>query len=156
MATSENWQFFVHDGRHNHAIGVYHHGHAQATRLTEEQLIQIEQFRKSHMPPQIIQRPCEDEEENDTGAQHGRRSSSFKCSTGLYRFKFKFMMYSLYNMLLLEAIRMTPTDKNFTIKSLLERRMSPSWYMRWFGRRPWCTRSTQDVRGTMTPPHTTG
>ncbi|KAI5647812.1 hypothetical protein M9H77_33817 [Catharanthus roseus] len=38
MATSENWQLFVHNGRHNHKITVYNHGHAQAARLTEEQL----------------------------------------------------------------------------------------------------------------------
>ncbi|KAI5659227.1 hypothetical protein M9H77_28020 [Catharanthus roseus] len=50
MAMCENWQVFVHDGRHNHAIGVYTHGHAQTAKLTEEQLIQIEQFRKSHVP----------------------------------------------------------------------------------------------------------
>ncbi|KAI5648163.1 hypothetical protein M9H77_34168 [Catharanthus roseus] len=48
MATSENWQLFVHNRRHNHKIAIYHHGHAQAARLTEEQLLQIEQFRKSH------------------------------------------------------------------------------------------------------------
>ncbi|KAI5657046.1 hypothetical protein M9H77_25839 [Catharanthus roseus] len=35
MATSENWQLFVHDGRHNHKISVYNHGHAQAARLME-------------------------------------------------------------------------------------------------------------------------
>ncbi|KAI5681395.1 hypothetical protein M9H77_02622 [Catharanthus roseus] len=45
------WQLFVHDGRHNHAIGVYHHVHAQAARLMEEQLKQTEQFGKSHIPP---------------------------------------------------------------------------------------------------------
>ncbi|KAI5677475.1 hypothetical protein M9H77_08425 [Catharanthus roseus] len=54
MATSDNWQLFVHNGRHNHRIGVYNHGHAQATRLTEEQLKQTEQFRKSHVPPRNI------------------------------------------------------------------------------------------------------
>ncbi|KAI5648053.1 hypothetical protein M9H77_34058 [Catharanthus roseus] len=36
MATSENWQLFVHNGRHNHKIVVYSHGHAQSARLTEE------------------------------------------------------------------------------------------------------------------------
>ncbi|KAI5666703.1 hypothetical protein M9H77_16556 [Catharanthus roseus] len=51
MAMCENWQLFIHDGRYNHAIDVYSHGHAQAAKLTEEQLIQIEQFRKSHVPP---------------------------------------------------------------------------------------------------------
>ncbi|KAI5647670.1 hypothetical protein M9H77_33675 [Catharanthus roseus] len=56
MAICENWQVFIHDGRHNHTIGVYTHGHAQAAKLTEEQLIQIEQFRKSHVPPHNILR----------------------------------------------------------------------------------------------------
>ncbi|KAI5672716.1 hypothetical protein M9H77_13080 [Catharanthus roseus] len=56
MATSENWQLFVYNGRHNHKIAVYSHGHAQAARLTEEQLQQTEQFRKSHVPPRNILR----------------------------------------------------------------------------------------------------
>ncbi|KAI5673424.1 hypothetical protein M9H77_13788 [Catharanthus roseus] len=56
MAMCENWQLFVHDGRHNHAIDLYSHGHAQAAKLTEEQLIQTEQFRKSHVPPRNILR----------------------------------------------------------------------------------------------------
>ncbi|KAI5672670.1 hypothetical protein M9H77_13034 [Catharanthus roseus] len=56
MATSENWQLFVHNRRHNHKIVVYSHGHAQAARLTEDQLQQTEQFRKSHVPPYNILR----------------------------------------------------------------------------------------------------
>ncbi|KAI5665938.1 hypothetical protein M9H77_15791 [Catharanthus roseus] len=56
MATSENWQLFVHNRRHNHKIVVYHHSHAQAARLTEEQLQQTEQFRKSYVPPRNILR----------------------------------------------------------------------------------------------------
>ncbi|KAI5666505.1 hypothetical protein M9H77_16358 [Catharanthus roseus] len=36
MATSENWQLFVHNGRHNHKIAVYSHGYAQSARLAEE------------------------------------------------------------------------------------------------------------------------
>ncbi|KAI5663522.1 hypothetical protein M9H77_22845 [Catharanthus roseus] len=51
METSENWQLFVHNGRHKHKIDVYSYGHAQSARLTEEQLQQTEQFRKSHVPP---------------------------------------------------------------------------------------------------------
>ncbi|KAI5657680.1 hypothetical protein M9H77_26473 [Catharanthus roseus] len=54
MVMCENWQLFVHDGRHNHAIGVYKHGHAQAAKLTDEQLIKTEQFRKSHVLPRNI------------------------------------------------------------------------------------------------------
>ncbi|KAI5663229.1 hypothetical protein M9H77_22552 [Catharanthus roseus] len=56
IATSENWQLFVHDGRHNHEIAVYNHGHVQAARLTEEQLKQTEHLRKSHVPPRNILR----------------------------------------------------------------------------------------------------
>ncbi|KAI5654486.1 hypothetical protein M9H77_31673 [Catharanthus roseus] len=54
MVTCENWQLFVHNGRHNHAIGVYTHGHVQAAKLTEEQLRQTKQFRKSHVTPRNI------------------------------------------------------------------------------------------------------
>ncbi|KAI5676693.1 hypothetical protein M9H77_07643 [Catharanthus roseus] len=56
MATSENWQLFVHNGRHNHKIAIYNHSHSQAARLTEEQLQLNEQFRKSHVPPRNILR----------------------------------------------------------------------------------------------------
>ncbi|KAI5682616.1 hypothetical protein M9H77_03844 [Catharanthus roseus] len=38
MATGENWQLLVHNGRHNHKIVVYSHGHAQSARLMEVQL----------------------------------------------------------------------------------------------------------------------
>ncbi|KAI5680547.1 hypothetical protein M9H77_01774 [Catharanthus roseus] len=54
MAMCENWQLFIHVGRHNHVIGLYNHGHSQAAKLIEEQLIHIEQFRKSHNPPRNI------------------------------------------------------------------------------------------------------
>ncbi|KAI5659007.1 hypothetical protein M9H77_27800 [Catharanthus roseus] len=53
---SEKWLVFLHDGRHNYAIGVYTHGHAQVAKLTKEQLIQTEQFRNSHVPPRNILR----------------------------------------------------------------------------------------------------
>ncbi|KAI5678932.1 hypothetical protein M9H77_09882 [Catharanthus roseus] len=54
MAMCENWQLFVHDGRHNHTICVYSHGHAQAAKLTEEQLIQIKQFERVMCYPVIF------------------------------------------------------------------------------------------------------
>ncbi|KAI5674259.1 hypothetical protein M9H77_14623 [Catharanthus roseus] len=56
MVTSENWQLFVHNRRHNYKIVVYSHGHAQSARLTETQLQQTEQFRKRHVPPRNILR----------------------------------------------------------------------------------------------------
>ncbi|KAI5668657.1 hypothetical protein M9H77_18510 [Catharanthus roseus] len=40
----------------NHKTTVYNHGHAQAAKLTEEQLQQTEQFRKSYVPPRNILR----------------------------------------------------------------------------------------------------
>ncbi|KAI5671233.1 hypothetical protein M9H77_11597 [Catharanthus roseus] len=63
IITSENWQLFVHDGRHNHKIGVYSHGHAQATRLAEEQLTQTENLGKvmCHHCTKNIQCTYEDE-----------------------------------------------------------------------------------------------
>ncbi|KAI5683315.1 hypothetical protein M9H77_04543 [Catharanthus roseus] len=45
MVTCKNWKLFVHDGMHNYAAN-----------LTEEQLIQTGQFRKSHVPPHNILR----------------------------------------------------------------------------------------------------
>ncbi|KAI5650552.1 hypothetical protein M9H77_36557 [Catharanthus roseus] len=83
MAMCENWQLFVHNERHNHAIGVYSHGHAQSAKLTEEQLIQIEQFRKSHVPPCNILRFF--------------REQNVGCAVR-------------YNMPLLEVVEMTPTE----------------------------------------------
>ncbi|KAI5672328.1 hypothetical protein M9H77_12692 [Catharanthus roseus] len=56
MATSESWQLFVHNGRHNYKVVIYNHSHAQAARLTEEQLHQTKQFRKSLVPPRNILR----------------------------------------------------------------------------------------------------
>ncbi|KAI5656536.1 hypothetical protein M9H77_25329 [Catharanthus roseus] len=94
MATSKNWQLFIHDGRHNHAIGVYHHDHAQAAQLTEEQLIQTKEFRKSHMPLRNM----------------------------LQFFQELNVDYAVrYNMPLLEAVRLTPTDKNFTVETTFMR-----------------------------------
>ncbi|KAI5678828.1 hypothetical protein M9H77_09778 [Catharanthus roseus] len=102
MATSKNWQLFVHNGRHNHKIVVYSHGHAQATRLTEEQLQQTEQLRKSHVPPRNILRISREQDIGcavkkftmllpnlrGTGCRekYGRGSSSLKCGKGLHHF----------------------------------------------------------------------
>ncbi|KAI5677267.1 hypothetical protein M9H77_08217 [Catharanthus roseus] len=82
MAMYENWQVFIRDGRYNHAIGVYTHGHAQAVKLMKEQLIQIEEFRKSHVPPRNILRFF--------------REQNVGCAVR-------------YNMPLLEVVGMTPT-----------------------------------------------
>ncbi|KAI5662742.1 hypothetical protein M9H77_22065 [Catharanthus roseus] len=107
MATNESWQLFVHNGRHNHNVAVYNYGHAQAARLTEEQLHQTDQFRKSHVPPRNI---LQFFREQDVGCalvprkftmllprlrgtgcreKHGRGSSLPKCIKGLHSFPYK-------------------------------------------------------------------
>ncbi|KAI5673683.1 hypothetical protein M9H77_14047 [Catharanthus roseus] len=86
MATNGKWQLLVQDGRHNYIIGVYHHGHAQAVRLMEEQLKLTEQFRKNHMAPRNMLRIF--------------RKQNWDCAVR-------------YN--ILEAIGMASASKNFTI-----------------------------------------
>ncbi|KAI5665923.1 hypothetical protein M9H77_15776 [Catharanthus roseus] len=49
-------------------------------------------------------------EEPDAGKKHGRGSSLPKCTKGLYS-----LLQKLYNLPLLEAVRMTPTGKKFTV-----------------------------------------
>ncbi|KAI5666714.1 hypothetical protein M9H77_16567 [Catharanthus roseus] len=98
----ENWQVFVHDGRHNHVIGVYTHGHAQAAKLTEEQLIQIERFRKSHVPSRNTLRFF--------------REQNVGCA---FR----------YNMPLLEVIRMTSTDREYGLMPVIGEVFSTAYNM---------------------------
>ncbi|KAI5670496.1 hypothetical protein M9H77_10860 [Catharanthus roseus] len=133
MATSENWQLFVHNGRHNHSIVVYSHGHAQAARLTEEQLQQTEKFRKSHIPPDNILRFFR---EQDVGcAVSSQKIYNFVAKIKRDRMQGRNMVEEVlrlsaergytvfyrngeeatYNMPLLECVGMTPTGKNFTV-----------------------------------------
>ncbi|KAI5657445.1 hypothetical protein M9H77_26238 [Catharanthus roseus] len=97
----ENWQLFVHDGRHNQAIGVYSHGHAQAAKLTEEQLIQLSNSGRVMCHPIIF-----------------------------YDFSGNKMWVVLYNMPLLKVVGMTPTSKNFTVASAFMRNEQATMY-RW-------------------------
>ncbi|KAI5659859.1 hypothetical protein M9H77_28652 [Catharanthus roseus] len=99
----ENWQVFVHDGRHNHAIDVYTHGHAQEAKLTEEQLIQIEQLKKSHVPPVIF--------------YDFFGNKMWVCAVR-------------YNRPLLEVVGMTLTGKNFTVASAFMQNEQATTY-RW-------------------------
>ncbi|KAI5656401.1 hypothetical protein M9H77_25194 [Catharanthus roseus] len=82
MATSENWQLFVHNGRHNHKIAVYSHGHAQSARFMEEQLQQTEQFRKSHVLPRNILRFFREQDEPDAGKKYSRGSFHLNAERG--------------------------------------------------------------------------
>ncbi|KAI5654462.1 hypothetical protein M9H77_31649 [Catharanthus roseus] len=111
MAMCENWQVFVHDGRHNHAIGVYTHSHAQAAKLTEEQLIQIEQFMKSRVPSRNLLRFFW--EQNVSCVVSAQKIYNVVA-------KIKKNRMQGYNMPLLEVVGMTPTGKNFTTTNRAE------------------------------------
>ncbi|KAI5652273.1 hypothetical protein M9H77_29460 [Catharanthus roseus] len=140
MTMCENWPVFVHDGRHNHAIGVYTHVHSQAAKMTEEQLIQIEQFRKSHMSPllclsairdyTVFYRNCEDSNMlNDIVVAHPTSIEMLRT------WPYVLIMYTTYktnkyNMPLLEVVGMTPIDKNFTVASAFMRNEQATTY-RW-------------------------
>ncbi|KAI5658695.1 hypothetical protein M9H77_27488 [Catharanthus roseus] len=117
MAMCENWQVFVHDGRHNRAIGVYTHGHAQAAKLTEEQLIQMEQFRKSHVQPRNILRFFW---EQNVGCVVSAQK--------IYNVVEKIKKNRMYNMPLLEVVGMTPIGKNFTVASAFMRNEQVTTY----------------------------
>ncbi|KAI5648856.1 hypothetical protein M9H77_34861 [Catharanthus roseus] len=87
--------------RHNHKIGVYSHAHAQMARLTDNQLKLTEELSRCQVAPWNIMASFKDEEEEDGGT---------------------------YNMLLLEAIRMTPTGKTFTVATLFMRNKKVKTY----------------------------
>ncbi|KAI5676814.1 hypothetical protein M9H77_07764 [Catharanthus roseus] len=141
MATSENWQLFMHNRRHNHKIVAYHHSHAQATRLMEEQLQQTEHAQKIYnVVAKIKKNPVQGrntvEEILCLSAQRGymifyrNREESNVLSDIVVAHPTSIAMirtwpYVLivdityktnkYHMPLLEAVRMTPTGKNFTV-----------------------------------------
>ncbi|KAI5671380.1 hypothetical protein M9H77_11744 [Catharanthus roseus] len=150
----------------NHKIIVYNHGHTQTTRLSEEQLQQNEQFRKSHVPPRNILRFFREqniacavnaqkvynvvskikknrikgqntvEEVLSLSAERGYTVFYINCeesnvlsdivvahptSIAMIRtWPYVLIMDTTYktnkyNMLLLEAVGMTPTGKNFIV-----------------------------------------
>ncbi|KAI5668117.1 hypothetical protein M9H77_17970 [Catharanthus roseus] len=140
MAMCENWQLFIHDGRHNHAIGVYSHGHAQPAKLTEEQLIQIEQFRKSHVPLflwlsairdyTVFYRNREDSNMlSDIVVAHPTSIEILRTWSYVLIMDTTYKT-NKYNMPLLEVIGMTPTAKNFTVASAFMQNEQATTY-RW-------------------------
>ncbi|KAI5666694.1 hypothetical protein M9H77_16547 [Catharanthus roseus] len=168
IATSDNWQLFVYDGRHNHKIGVYNHSHPQAARFTEKLLKQTQQFRKSHVPPHMfyllkiynvvakikknkMQGRNTMEEVLCLSAKRGYTIFYRNCdesnvlsdiviayptSIAMIRtWSYVLIMDTTYktnkyNMPLLEAVGMTPTDKNFTVATVFMRNEQGSTY-RW-------------------------
>ncbi|KAI5676121.1 hypothetical protein M9H77_07071 [Catharanthus roseus] len=144
MATSENWQLFVHNGRHNHKIAIYSHSHAQSARLTEEQLQQTEQFRKSHKIYNVVAKIKRDRMQGRNTVEEVLHLSAERSYTVFYRngednnvlsdivaahltsiamirtWPYVLIMDTTYktnkyNMPLLECVGMTPTGKNFTV-----------------------------------------
>ncbi|KAI5669476.1 hypothetical protein M9H77_19329 [Catharanthus roseus] len=122
----------------------------QAAKLTEEQLIQIEQFRKSHVLPRNILRFFREQNVASTlmlaqkiynvvakikkNRMQGRNTieevfclSAIQDYTVFYR---NCEDSNMYNMPLLEVVGMTPTGKNFTVASAFMRNKQATTY-RW-------------------------
>ncbi|KAI5659287.1 hypothetical protein M9H77_28080 [Catharanthus roseus] len=104
---------------HNHAIGVYTHGHAQAVKLTKKQLIQTKQFMKSHVLPRNILRFFQ---EQNVGCVVSAQK--------IYNVVAKIKKNRMYNMPLLEVVGMTPIGKNFTVATTFMRNEQAMTY-RW-------------------------
>ncbi|KAI5659294.1 hypothetical protein M9H77_28087 [Catharanthus roseus] len=148
MATSENWQLFVKNGSHNHKIVVYSHGHAQSARLTEEQLQQTKQFRKSHKIYNFVAKIKRNRMQGRNTVEEVLRLSAERGYTVFYKngednnvlsdivvahltliamirtWPYVLIMdttYKMnkYNMPLLECVGMTPTGKNSTVATAL-------------------------------------
>ncbi|KAI5649320.1 hypothetical protein M9H77_35325 [Catharanthus roseus] len=146
MAMCENWQLFLHDGRHNHAIGVYNHNHGQATKLTEEQLIQIEQFRKSHKIYNVVAkikknkmqgrntgytvfyRNCDDSNVlSDIIVAHPTSIEMMRTWPYVLIMDTTYKT-NKYNMRMLEVVEMTSTGKNFTMATVFMRNEQATTY----------------------------
>ncbi|KAI5672865.1 hypothetical protein M9H77_13229 [Catharanthus roseus] len=132
MATSENWQLFVHNERHNYKIAVYNHGHAQSARLTEEQLQQTEQFRKSHKIYNVVAKIKKNRMQGRNTVEEVLRLSAERGYTVFYRNSEDSNVLSdivvahptsiamirtlpYVQHATLECVGMTPTGKNFTV-----------------------------------------
>ncbi|KAI5683491.1 hypothetical protein M9H77_04719 [Catharanthus roseus] len=85
MATSKNWHLFVHNGRHNHKIAIYSHVYAQSARLTEDQLQQTEQFRKSHKIYNVVAKIKRDRMQGRNTIEEVLRLSAERGYTIFYR-----------------------------------------------------------------------
>ncbi|KAI5663233.1 hypothetical protein M9H77_22556 [Catharanthus roseus] len=135
MSTSESWQLFVHNGRHNHKVVVYNHAHTQIARLTEEQLHQIEQFRRvmcrlaiyydfsenktlavqSERGYTVFHRNCEESNVlSDIVVAHPTSIAMIRTWPYVLIMDTTYKT-NKYNISLLEAVGMTLTGKNFTV-----------------------------------------
>ncbi|KAI5680830.1 hypothetical protein M9H77_02057 [Catharanthus roseus] len=135
MATSENWQLFIHNGRHNHKKVVYSHGHAQVARLTEEHSQKIfnvvakikrdwMQGRNTveevlHLSAErgytVFYRNGEDSNVlSDIVVAHPTSIAMLRTWPYVLIMDTTYKT-NKYNMPLLECVGMTPTGKNFTV-----------------------------------------
>ncbi|KAI5653683.1 hypothetical protein M9H77_30870 [Catharanthus roseus] len=134
MATSENCQLFIHNGRHNHKISVYSHGHAQAARLMEDSQkiynvvakIKRDRMQGRNTVEEVLRLSAE---RGDTVfCRNGEDSNVLSdivvahlTSIAMLRtWPYVLIMDTTYetnkyNMPLLECVGMTPTGKNFTV-----------------------------------------
>ncbi|KAI5662688.1 hypothetical protein M9H77_22011 [Catharanthus roseus] len=119
MATSENWQLFVHNRRHSHKIAVYYHGHAQAARLMEDaQKIYnvVAKIKKNRMQGRnTVEEVLRLSTKRGYKVFYRNREESNVLSDIVVAHPTSIAMIRMYNMPLLEAVGMTPTGKNFTV-----------------------------------------
>ncbi|KAI5668061.1 hypothetical protein M9H77_17914 [Catharanthus roseus] len=127
MVTSENWQMFM----HNYKIAIYHHGHTQAARLTEEQFAQkiynaVAKIKKNRMQGRnmVEEVLCLSAQRGYTVFNTNHEESNVLSNIVVVHptliamirtWPYVLIMDSTYNMSLLEAVGMTLTGKNFTV-----------------------------------------
>ncbi|KAI5676071.1 hypothetical protein M9H77_07021 [Catharanthus roseus] len=115
----------------------------ETTKLTEEQLIQIEQFRKSHVPPrsnnmiciifcsaQKIYNVVANIKKNRMQGQNTVEEVLCLSAKQGYTIFYKNREDNNYNMPLLEVVGMTSTGKNFTVAIAFMRNKQATIY-RW-------------------------
>ncbi|KAI5656589.1 hypothetical protein M9H77_25382 [Catharanthus roseus] len=101
MATSENWQLSVHNGRHNHKIKIYNvvakiKRNRMQGRNTVEEVLRLSA-------------------ERDYTVFYRNGEDSNVLSDIVIAHPTSIAMIRTYNMPLLECVGMTPTGKNFTV-----------------------------------------
>ncbi|KAI5652413.1 hypothetical protein M9H77_29600 [Catharanthus roseus] len=103
MATSENWQLFVHNGRHNHKICL-------------ENLHVVAKIKKNRMQGRnTVEEVLCQSAPRDYMVFYRNREESNVLSDIVVAHPISIAMIRTYKMPLLKTIGMTPTGKNFTV-----------------------------------------
>ncbi|KAI5682917.1 hypothetical protein M9H77_04145 [Catharanthus roseus] len=112
LAIEDNWKLYAKDGRHNHKISAYPYAHAQATRLTDDQLKLTEEFIRCQIAPQNIMASLL--EKNPDCAISKQTIYNARARMKKKRME-EHNTVEEYNIPLVEAIGMISTRKTFAI-----------------------------------------